>query len=96
MKSLFMDGFKKNRPPVCSSHREEVAHFKKSEVKVIDQGHGQFKNRRTLLNLHFFSNAKNSATSVFVSSRSSSTFKKKSEVKVIGQGQGHFKNRRTL
>ena len=67
---------------MCSSHREVVAHFKKSEVKVIDQGHGQFKNRRTLLNLHFFSNAKNSATSVFVSSRSSSTLK--------SQGQGHL------
>ena len=67
---------------MCSSHQEVVAHFKKSEVKVIGQGQGHFKNRRTLQNLNFWSNLTNLATSVFVSSRSSSTFK----VKVKGQG----------
>ena len=74
---------------MCSSHREVVAHLKKSEVKVIGQGQGQFKNRRTLQNLHFWGNLKNLDTSVFASSRSRSTLKK-FKVKVKGQGQGHL------
>ena len=74
---------------MCSSYREVVAHLKNSEVKVIGQGQGHFKKRRTLQSLHFWSNLKNSATSVFVSSRSSSTLKQ-FKVKVKGQGQGHL------
>ena len=78
---------------MCSSHREVVAHFEKSEVKVIGQGQGHFEYRRILKNLRFWSNLKNSATSVFIHREVVAHFKK-SEVKVIGQGQGHFNPRR--
>ena len=49
-----MDRFEKIRPPVCLSHREVVAHLIKSEVKVIGQGQGHFKNCRTYLPYKIF------------------------------------------
>ena len=36
-----MNLFEKNWPPVCSSHRELVAHSQKFKVKVIAIGQGQ-------------------------------------------------------